>query len=170
LIKMNFQFFVEKLKNLKNFEKFTKEKKDAFLCGCFFVIDKEEGKDKQHFDFFIPSENKILSFPVENGSDETEIEVKGDKVPTKISFEHDFDFRDIEEMIKNKMEGENIDKKIQKMLYSLQNLNGEDFLIGTIFISGLGMISVKISLKDKKIVDFNNKSFFDFMKIVKKDD
>lgn len=167
---MNFQFFVEKLKNLKNYKRFVREKKDAFLCGCFFVIDKEEGKDKQHFDFYIPSENKILSFPLENDSNETEIDVKSEQIPTKILFEQNFDFNNIEEMIKKKMESEKIDKKIQKMLYSLQNFKGEDILIGTIFISGLGMISVKISLKDMKIIDFNNKSFFDFMKIIKKDD
>ena len=166
---MNFQFYVEKLKNSKSFKKFTKEKKDAFLCGCFFVIDKEEGKDRQHFDFYIPSENKIFSFPLENGSEKADIEIKDNRIPTKISIEHDFDFNDIEEMIKKKMEGENIDKKIQKMLFSLQNVDREDFLIGTVFIAGLGMISVKISLKDKKLVDFSKKSFFDFMNILKKD-
>lgn len=166
---MNFQFYVEKLKNMNGFKKFTKEKKDAFLCSCFFVIDKEEGKDKQHFDFYIPSANKILSFPLEDGSDETEIDVKAEQIPTKISFEQNFDFNDIEEMIKQKMESEKIDNKIQKMLYSLQNFNGENIMMGTIFISGLGMITVKISLKDMKIVDFTKKSLFDFMKIIKKD-
>ena len=64
---MNFQFYVEKLKNSKDFKSFIKENKGAFLCSCFFVIDKEEpGKgDKQHFDFYVPSTKKAFSFILE---------------------------------------------------------------------------------------------------------
>ena len=62
---MNFQFYAEKLKNSKKYQKFLKENKNAFLCSCLFVIDKEEGKDKQHFDFYIPSSKKIFSIPLE---------------------------------------------------------------------------------------------------------
>ena len=166
---MNFQFYVEKLKDSKNFKKFMKENKDAFLCSCFFVIDREEGKDKQHFDFYLPSSNKIFSFPLENGSEKINTDVKESRVPTKISIEHDFDFNDIGEMIEKKMEEEKIDKKIQKMLFSLQNVDGRDLFIGTVFITSFGLINITLDINEMKIKDFKKKSFFDIMNVFKKD-
>ncbi len=70
-------------------------------------------------------------------------------------------------MIVDKMQEENIRKDIQKILWSLQRLDEGDFLIGTIFISGLGMVRVKINLKDNKLVDFEKKSLFDIVKVFK---
>jgi hypothetical protein len=57
-----------------------------------------------------------------------------------------------------------------KLLFSLQNQEGRDHLIGTIFVSGLGMLKCSIDLQDKKIVEFEKKSFFDIMRVVKKGD
>ena len=42
--------------------------------------------------------------------------------------------------------------------------NRKDFLIGTVFISGLGMIKINIDISEMKIIVFETKSFFDFMK------
>ena len=66
------------------------------------------------------------------------------------------------------MELKKIKNKIQKMIFSLQNLEKRDILLGTIFVSGLGMIKANIDLKDKRITEFEKKSLFDMMKIIKK--
>jgi hypothetical protein len=166
---MNFQFYAEKLKASKNFKKFAKENRQAFPCSCFFIIDKEEGKDKQHFDFFIPSSKKILSFPLEENAEETLVETKDTKIPTKISIEHNFDFDEIEKVIGKRMEEEKITNKIQKMLFSLQNVNGKDMFIATIFVTSFGLINAVIDVDAMKINDFKKKSFFDMMTIFKKD-
>jgi len=50
----------------------------------------------------------------------------------------------------------------------LQKLDGRDVLVGTAFISALGMLKIEIDIKDKKITDFEKKSFMDMMKIIKK--
>jgi hypothetical protein len=63
---------------------------------------------------------------------------------------------------------EKIKKNILKLLFSLQNIDGKDFLIGTVFISGLGLLKCEIDIQEKKVVDFEKKSFFDMMKIVRK--
>src|SRR3989338_6919770 len=71
-------------------------------------------------------------------------------------------------MILNKMKTEKINKQIHKLLLSLQNLKGKHFIVGTIFISGLGILKITIDLEEKKLMDFEKKSFFDIMKIIKK--
>ena len=166
---MNFQFYVEKLKESDDFKKFTKEKKEAFPCSCFFLIDKEEAKDKQHFDYFIKSSNKMFSFQLENNAELTPVDVKDQKVPVKISLEHDFDFKDIEKMIEKRMEEEKIDKKIQKILLSLQNVDGRDYFIGTVFITQFGLINLTIDIEKMEMKDFKKRTFFDMMNILGKD-
>ena len=71
-------------------------------------------------------------------------------------------------MILNKMKEENVNKQIQKLLFSLQNMKGKNFLIGTIFISGMGILKVTISLDENTIVNFEKKSILDMFKIIKK--
>ena len=49
---MNFQFYLEKLMDSGDFQKFKKENPNAYLCSGFFSIDKEKGLDnQQHLDY-----------------------------------------------------------------------------------------------------------------------
>lgn len=163
---MNLQFYLEKLHNSYEFEKFMKENPKAYLCSGFIVIDKEGKDNKQHFDFFVSKEKKIFSFQLEEDYKKVEVERIDDKTPEEISPDCDFDY--IEKLITGEMFEKKINNKIQKILLSLQKLNGKDFLVGTVFISGLGILKVNIDIAEKKIIDFEKKSFFDMMKIVKK--
>ncbi len=79
-----------------------------------------------------------------------------------------FDFDEIEKIISREMEFKKINNKIQKMIFSLQNIEGKDSLLGTIFVSGFGMVKANIDLKEKKITDFEKKSFFDMLNIMRK--
>jgi hypothetical protein len=168
---MNFQFYFEKLAESKEFKKFIKENKDSFLCSGFFIIDKKENGNKQNIDYFVPSLNKMFSFKIHDKIEMIPVENFGENFkPEKILDKLDFDFGWIEEIIQNKMNEEKIKNKIEKLLLSLQANKKKNYILGTIFISGLGIIKVRIDLDEKKIVDFEKKSFFDMMKIVKKSD
>ncbi len=162
---MNFQLCFEKLRHSDEFKEFIKKYPSAFLCSAFFSIDKKGNDNKQHFDYFIG--DKIISFQLEDNFKKIELENFGGQVPKKVNEKIDFDFKILERMIVDKMQEENIRKDIQKILWSLQRLDEGDFLIGTIFISGLGMVRVKINLKDNKLVDFEKKSLFDIVKVFK---
>jgi hypothetical protein len=178
---MNFQFYIEKLFDSKEFQDFKKENPSAFLCSGFFSIDKKptsknpQGDNQQHLDYFIPELNKMFSFklnqnpvelmPVDNFAQNSE-----DQKPEfkKISDNLDFEFEEFEKMIEQKMQEEKINKNIEKLLWSLQHKDGKEYLIGTIFISNLGMIKASIDLQEKQLKDFEKKSFMDFLKITKK--
>jgi hypothetical protein len=167
---MNFQFYVEKLEELKDYKEFTKKDKEAYPCSCFFVIDKEGKDNKTHFDFYT-SEEKFVSFQLEEKK-LVPVDIPEDKEakkPDKISFDLEFDFNEIEEMVQDRMNKENIKNKIQKFLFSLQRLDGKHFLTGTVFISLLGMIKVAVDLESMSITDFEKKSFLDIIKPKKKD-
>ena len=161
---MNFQFYLEKLMASDVFKNFIEENKDAYSCGGFFILDKVDNDNKQHFDYYEPLSKKIFSFKLEEGIQLIPIEMIDPRTPEKMKLDFDFDFNEIERLIKEEMIKSKIDKKVQKIILSLQSLEGKDYLIGTVFISGLGMIKINIDISDMKIIVFETKSFFDFMK------
>ncbi len=137
------------------------------MCSGFFTIDKE-GKDNQrHLDFCIPDTKKVFSFQLEKDIEKIPVDIPAKKIPPEIKGNFDFGFEDIEKMIVEKMKEKNITNKLQKMIFSLQNIQGKNFLIGTVFIGMLGLLKVQIDLQEKKIVLFEKKSFFDLMRRVK---
>lgn len=166
---MNFQFYLEKLYASEHYQKFIQENPKAYPCGAFFIVDNEGKESKQDFDFWLPDEKKMFSVKLSSGGEIIPVELIESDVPEKIRMNFDFDFNDIERMVRDKMDEEGIKNKLQKMLLSLQKKKGKDFLVGTVFISMMGMIKVAIDLESMKILDFEKKSFFDIMKVKKKD-
>lgn len=168
---MNFQFYLEKITANEEFQKFKKENSSAYPCSCYFVVDKENEKnpnDQQHIDYYIPETEKMVSFKIEEGCEMININPVGDKVPEKISLNYDFDFSEIQKKIEEKMKEEKVKNKIQKLIYSLQKLEGKDYLVGTIFISGLGILKIHYDISEEKITFFEKKSFMEMLNIFKK--
>jgi hypothetical protein len=161
---MNFRLYLEKLQNSEEFKNFMEANPNAFLCSSFFVIDKTGNDNKIHFDYFV--NGKLFSFQLEQGIQLVPIETINNQIPEKIN-ECDFDFEEVEKMIVDKMKEQGIKNKIQKILLSLQSKDRKCFLIGTVFVSSLGMLKINIDLTEMKITDFEKKSFFDIMKRVK---
>ncbi len=166
---MNSQFLFEKLEDSEEFKQFIKENPKAYLCSGFFIIDMDKNpENKYHFDFYVPSSKKTFSFELENGIKLVPLERNDEKVMEKLLMENHFDFDELKEKILTEMELKQVKNKIQKMIFSLQNIEGEDFLLGTIFLSGLGLIRADFDIKNNQITEFEKKSLFDMMKIVKK--
>ncbi len=167
---MNFQFYLEKLFASEEFQKFIKENKDAYPCSGFLTIDFEGKDNKTHFDYYIPSIKKMFSFKLEDNCAMIPVEQIPEEAPGKIQMNYSFSMENIQKLVEEKMIEEKIKNKVQKMLFSLQSLKGKDFLIGTVFISGLGMLKVNIDLDEMKITDFQKKSLFDMVNVFRKKD
>jgi hypothetical protein len=169
---MNFQFYLEKLFASQEFENFKKEHPEAFLCSGFFSIDKQGKDNKQHLDYFIPSLKKYFSFKLDQNPIELmlveEIAEEDLGTPERISDNYNFHFDEVEKLISERMEQEKIKNEIHKIIFSLQNKGKKDFLIGTVFLSGLGIIKVLVNLQDKSLDEFEKKSFFEMVKVIKK--
>jgi hypothetical protein len=167
---MNSQLLLEKLKASEEFKKFKEENPSAYFCSGFFVIDLESKKsdNKFHFDYYVPERKKTFSFELEDGIRLIPLERNDEQILEEISMKNHFDFEKIKEKILTEMELKGVHNQMQKMIFSLQSKNKEDFLIGTIFLSGLSMLKVNINLNQNIITDFEKKSLFDMMKFMKK--
>jgi hypothetical protein len=167
---MKFQFYYEKLTHSKEYKKFIKENPTAYPCSALFILDKEN-KEKQenkiHFDFFIPKEEKIFSFDLSDGVKLIPIENIEKAIPEKLEMEYTFDLEDYEKLILKEIKKKEIKGNLQKLLFSLQKKNKKNYLITTGFLSNLKLLKIKIDLEKKKIESFENKSFFDLIRIVK---
>ncbi|MBT4257599.1 hypothetical protein HOD88_00245 [archaeon] len=162
---MNFQFYLEKLYANKHFIEFREAEKTAYPCSCFFSVDKK-GKDaKQHFDFYIPETKKLFSFKLESGGEKVPVEMLEDTTPNEIGLNYDFDFKEVEKLLLVKMEEGKIKGSIEKMLFSLQKVEGKELLVGTVFLSMMGLIQTHIDISEMKVIHFEKKSFFDMVKI-----
>jgi len=165
---MNLQFYEEKLHSSDFFKKFREENPQAYLCSILIIIDKKGKDSKVHFDYFVPKERKIVSFQLESEIKIISLETFNEKIPEKILLDYDLNFDDTEKIIMKKMEAENVKNEVQKMIMSLQKLDGKDFLIVTVFISMLGIIKIIMDPNNREIKEFEKKSFFDIMNILKK--
>lgn len=164
---MNFHFYLEKLHSSDIFKKFMKENSKAYLCSGFFTLDKE-GKDNQrHLDFYVPDMKKMFSFKLEEKIEKMPVEMINKKIPSEIKPNFDFDFEEIEKIILDEMKKQNIINKLQKIIFSLQKLDGKNALVCTVFISMLGLLKINIDLKEKTVILFEKKSFFDLMRKIK---
>jgi len=168
---MNLQFHLEKLHSSEKFEEFKKNNQKAYFCSGFFTIDKE-GKDNQtHLDYFNPEDKKVTSFSLNGEIKEIPSEHQDNSwKPNELNEEINFDFEEVERLISKKMEKEEIKNKLQKILISLQKSDQENSLLCTVFISMLGMLKVKIDLKDMTISKFEKKSIIDIINIKKRKD
>ena len=165
---MNFQFYLEKLFASKKFQEFMKENKDAYPCSGFIVRDFEGSDNKTNFDYYVPSIKKMFSFKLEDDCAKIPVEQIPEIPPQKIKMNYSFDFEEIKKIIETKITEESIKNKMQKMLFSLQSKEKKDYLLGTIFLSGMGLLKVNIDLEKMKITAFEKKSFFEMVNIFKK--
>lgn len=166
---MNSQFLIEKLESSEEYKKFMKENPTAYLCSGFFDIGADnDSANKYHFDFYIPGSKKTFSFNLEDGVKLIELERNDEQILDKVLMKDNFDFDKLKEKILIEMELKKVTNKIQKMLFSLQNKDSKDFLIGTIFLSGLGMLKLNFDISENLITEFEKKSIMDMMKIIRK--
>jgi len=165
---MKLQFYIEKLHSSKIFKKFMKENKKAFLCSCFFSVDFVGEDNKAHLDYFVPGKKQMFGFQLEKDCEKMPLEMKEGFLPEKLDEKMDFEINDIEQILITKMKEEKIQEKAQKIFISIQKVKSKNLVIGTVFISAMGMISFEIELPSKKIISFQKKSFSDFFRILKK--
>lgn len=167
---MKFQLYNEKLLTSKEFETFKKEHPTAYPCSAFFAIDidKNGKNNKVHFDYWIPEHKKMHSFNLTGNIESINVENFEQKDYEQLTMNYTFDLDEVQKQIIEKMKQDNIKGTIQKLLFSLQKKDGQDYLLGTIFLSNMAMLKLVYDIERKEITQIEKKSFLDMFKIIKK--
>lgn len=167
---MNFQFYYEKLLASDEYQKFRREHPTAFACSGFFALDLEkDGKHNQvNFDFWLPEHKKMYSFRVTGPVEFINVENFETRAYETLSMNYTFDLKKVKEIIEDKMKEDHIKGKMKKLLFSLQKLDGVDYLVTTVFLDNMGLLKVHYDIADEKITFIEKKSFLDIFKISRK--
>ena len=166
---MNFSQTLKQIESSNEFKEFKKEHKDAYLCAGFFVLDLEQNINQRQLDYslkngkiytFSSSENKVTLKEAET------IEGKKEKLP-ELSKEIKTDLENLKEVVEKRMEKEEIQNKITKIIAILQKHEDKQIWNLTCMMEGFGMLQVHINSETGEILKFEKRSMFDFVKKVK---
>lgn len=166
---MNFSQTLKQIESSNEFKEFKKEHKDAYLCAGFFVLDLEQNINQRQLDYslkngkiytFSSSENKVTLKEAET------IEGKKEKLP-ELSKEIKTDLENLKEVVEKRMEKEEIQNKITKIIAILQKHEDKQIWNLTCMMEGFGMLQAHINSETGEILKFEKRSMFDFVKKVK---
>ena len=165
---MNINESYNKILKSKEYRDFMEQNKSAYLCSCFFMLDKENNSQEIHFDYYIGSEKKMFSFKINSEITLVLLEVFDKRIQEKLNLNKNIELENFEKLIVERMEKENIRESIKKFLYSFQCVKGKNLLLVTVFLSKLALLKVSIDISNIEIMDFEKKSFFDMVNIFRK--
>lgn len=166
---MNFSSTLEKIESSPAFKQFRKEHEDAFLCAGFFVLDYEQGNNQSQLDYSLKN-GKIFTFLLSNTDEVTVKEAEtmpGAKKLPEISKKIKIDLDEIKEMVDKRMEKEEIQNKIIRIIAVLQMHEGKQIWNLNCILEGMGILQAHIGCMNKKILKFEKKNLFDFIKKIK---
>lgn len=165
---MNFTSTLQKIESSDAFKNFKKKNPDAKLCAGFFVLDYQQQANQQQLDYILKN-NKIYTFILNSEITIKEAEtIEGQKEKlSAIKREVKVDLEKTEEIVKKKMLEEKIKKKIVKIIAVLQKHENKEIWNLNCMLSGLGILQVHVDCSSGKVLKFEKKNLFDFIKRVK---
>ncbi len=168
---MNFSSTLKKIESSKEFRHFKKQNKDAYLCVGFFVLDFEQNLNQQQLDYALKN-GKIFTFFLNsetNGVTFKEAEtIKGkeQKLPL-LNPDIKVEIEELKKILEKNMEKEKIQNKIIKIIAILQKHENRQVWNLNCILEGMGILQVHIDSGTGKILKFEKKNLFDFIRRVK---
>lgn len=158
---MNFKEAISKLKKSKEFVKFKKEHKDAYLCTAFFIIDFEGNQNTAQINFQFDDE-KIGAFVID-GDIKLRIEdllVK--KKLDRIKEDTKIDIEDVVRIAKKQITREGVKSKASKIIAILGSEEKRQMWNVTCFFESFYLLNMHIDIASGKILKSEKKSLSDF--------
>lgn len=165
----SFASTLEKIEQSQSFKNFKKQHKDAELCAGFFVIDYASGADQQQLDYCLKN-GKIFTFILNQEVQVKEAETLNKEAEEKQKLERlninniKIDLDDIERILKEKLNTEKIDKRINKIIAILHKHEGREIWNLNCMLEGMEILQVHINCENGNVMKFERKSMFDFIK------
>ncbi len=166
---MSFLSTLEKIESSQEFKQFKKQHPDAYLCAGFLVLDYEQGNNQQQLDYSLKN-GKIFTFSLSSIGKVTFKEAEtmpGAKKLLELSRKIKIDIDEVKKLIEKRMEKEEIQNKILKIIAVLQKHKEKQIWNLNCILEGMGILQVHIDCMNRKILKFEKRSLFDFVKKIK---
>lgn len=163
---MKIQPYIEKLNNSEEYKKFKEEHNDAFLVAGFFVLDLETKQNLHQIDFFIPSQNKIAAFTLDEKINLQLLDAMSEKKPEELDIKTNIDLDAIEGILKDEMKNRSITSEIKKIIAVIQNIEGKNIWNLNCVLSGMEILKAHVEDDSKTVLKMEKIPFMEIMKKV----
>lgn len=169
---MKINEIIKSVEASKEYNEFKKNNKDSFLLSLFFIVSPKFEFEIEQVNYFLPKDNKVMSFILNNDGIKTKLDELYNKQSHLEKTNNELDIRikvDLEEMksvidekISNKKNGD-----LTKTILVFQELNGKPCWNLTFMFSGLKLLNIIIDAKTGKIDKEEVTNLADMMKFQK---
>lgn len=161
---MKFAHYLDRVQDSREFKKFAREHKNAYLCAGFFVFDFQEGKDIHQVDYFLPEKKQIAAFLLDKGMSYKIADAMNTTKPEKISGDIKMDLDKLKGIVEDEMKNHTITEGIMKMIAILQSIDGKKVWNLNCILSGMALLKVHVDDTTGDILKFEKASFLDFVR------
>jgi hypothetical protein len=158
--------FVEKLGASPTYKDFSDKYKDAFMIAGFFIIDYETGKNIHQIDYYVPSENKIAAFNLDNHVTVQLLDTMGKaKIkPEKLDFQSNVDLDALHGILEDEMKNRNITEEIKKIIAVISMVDGKKIWNVNCLLSGMGILKAHVDDDSQTILKMEKSNIMDYVK------
>jgi uncharacterized membrane protein YkoI len=163
---INFHSSLEQLQSSEEFKKFRKKNPKSFLCAGFFVKDYENNIETAQLDFFLPKNEKVMTFNLGEKIAFKEAEtIKKEIFPEIKAADVKNDLEQALTLAELEGKKNNIEK-FSKVISILQMAN-QNIIWNLTCLAGLTMLRVHIDAFTGKILKSEKSSLFDIIRVEK---
>ena len=161
---MNFNQLLKKLESSQTFLQFKKQNPDSELVAGFFILNFKDNQYTHSLDYKL--NNQITTFTLQDDEFQLKQEPILDKSKKLEPINPDVktELSDIKQLIENKLQKENQETQIEKVIAVLQANSGDIIWNLTIMCSGFKIFLAHINAETSKITKFETKTLFDFVR------
>ncbi|MBS3073556.1 hypothetical protein J4465_02050 [Candidatus Pacearchaeota archaeon] len=169
---MSFKQLLKEIESSKEYKQFNKQYPDSFLSSAFFIVNKNFEIEMRQVDFFITSENKIMSFILDQTdclqqklgelyNKDAKITKKENEIdPKEVSIE----FKELQKSIKEKIKY--LDD-LNKVIVVLHKKDKKTIWSLTCMLTSLKITSLSIDAKSGKLLEEKSANISDYIKVDK---
>jgi len=159
---------IEILNNSEEFNSFIKTNPKATPCAGFFILDFKENNFQYTIDYKI--DNNIFSFNINPETklvtEKQEELIDKSKPLNEVDLKIGTGLEELRSIVEHELVSNNIKNPLEKIIAVLQAIpeNNESMWNLTCMCQGFNIIMIHINALDGKIIKFEKKSLFDFVK------
>lgn len=161
---MKIEPYIQKLNESDQFKEFQGKYPDSFLIAGFFVLDFESNQNLHQIDYYLPKENKIAAFSLDEQINLQILEAMNKKAPEQLDIRVNTDLEELKGILLDEMHNRGMTEEIKKIIAVLQNIEGKRLWNLNCVLSGMEILKAHLEDTSKTVLSMEKLSIMDVVK------
>jgi hypothetical protein len=164
---MSFKEGLKKLRESREFKDFKAKNKKSFLFSAFFILNPNLDLETQQFDYFL-SQKKVATFLINEKIEHKIDEFNPQSKITALDENIKVDVEDLRHTINNELRKKwPQGAEVNKIIAILQKIDNKQIWNITCLLGNMKLLKIHINCFDGKVLESEEASIFDMIKIKK---